>query len=161
MASSITNIDPSIIKALYESLPQGDQPLIAIKINDQHQIKWEYAVVFVSVIKELKTMLNDYPFASRNAYQSKLRPFHDVCVYTRVFKNFSKFLPNTQDPFIKITEEFLNSMLEALTKDISKFGDQAPTQLFLSFDQWKLHEANSLKSMDPLLRRKLMLLKLL
>jgi len=46
-------------------------------------------------------------------------------------------------------------MLEAITKDISKFGDQAPAHLFFTFDQWKNYEANrmmqemKLEPIDP------------
>ena len=153
MAYSITNIDPSIIKALYESLPSGPQ---AFTINDNpRQFKWEYTVVFISVIEELKPMLHDYPHVVLDAYRIKLSPFWHVCNYMGYFENFVKFFPDAQSPSVKITEEFLNSMLEALTKDISKFGDQAPAHLFFSFEQWKIYEAKrmmqemKLEPIDP------------
>ena len=78
-----------------------------------------------------------------------------VCKYMGYFRNYVKFFPDAQSPSIKITEEFLNSMLEALTKDISKFGDQAPAHLFFSFEQWKIYETKrmmqemKLEPIDP------------
>jgi len=134
---SIMSIDPGVVNELRLFLPKGSNALG--KVPDLRKFKWEYTIVFMRIIEELREMLDDYPHVIKNAYHSKLAVYWHACSYMGIFENFQLFFPPAKNP-LKIDEEFLCVMMEALVKDVSLFQDEAPKHLFLGLEQWKIHK---------------------
>lgn len=133
----IMSIDPGVVNELRLFLPMGSNALG--KVPDLRKLKWEYTVVFMRIIEELREMLHDYPHVIKNAYHTKLDVYWHACSYMGIFENFQKFFPSAKNP-PKIDEEFLCLMMEALVKDVSLFQDEAPQHLFLGLEEWKIHQ---------------------
>jgi len=60
--------------------------------------------------------------------------------YTGQFKHIHEFMPENVDASFKVTGEFLDSMSQALVKDVASFEEEAPAHLFGSLEDWKQHE---------------------
>lgn len=138
--ASLMNIDPAIVKSLAEKLPSGPNGVFMTK--DLRKFKWEYAVVIIGVIEDLKGLSSDLrpPACLRTALWLRLERFWHVLQFSGVFRHFLPLLVRLQNQALVIDADYLDTMQTALARDLALFGDQAPARLFLSFDEWKLHD---------------------
>lgn len=134
------NIDPAIVKSLAEKLPSGPSGILMTR--DVCKFKWEYAVVIIDVIEDLKwnTMENSL-CVLRTIVWNRLERYWHVLQLSNMFQNFMPLLLRLQNQTLEINAEYLDDMLVALAQDMALFGDHVPAALFLNFDEWKLHDA--------------------
>ena len=136
-------VDPGILQRLKETLPKC--PYFDINCSNFEPFKWDYAVVLLTSIEELKQILRDHPDHPLMAYvkyKTLHEEFYQPMCFTGQFTHVYELVPENVDPSFKVTKEFLDSMSQALAKDVASFRGEAPAHLFGSLEDWKQHECN-------------------
>jgi len=140
---AMLKVDPGILQRLKETLPKTSS---CVKVCSNFEpFKWDYAVVLLASIEQLKQALRDHPEHPHIAnlwYKAMHEDFRLPLCYTGQFKHIHEFMPENVDASLKVTEEFLDSMSQALVKDVASFKEEAPAQLFGSLEDWKQHDCN-------------------
>jgi len=140
---AMLKVDPGILQRLKETLPKTSS---CVKVCSNFEpFKWDYAVVLLASIEQLKQALRDYPEHPHIAnlwYKAMHEDFRLPVCYTGQFKHIHEFMPENVDASFKVTGEFLDSMSQALVKDVASFEEEAPAHLFGSLEDWKQHECN-------------------
>lgn len=147
MLSRIASVDAGIVKEIKEILPTG--PQCHTKCPDLETFKWEYVIVLISSLEDIRNTLNGSEGNSDHIAYSKFVSMHGefrhpIC-YANFLRHIKKILPKSTPSNSRglstSFHELLDTMFTALSKDILAFDDEIPTRFLGSLEDWKTHEA--------------------